>query len=36
MDEMYEITQQAKYKFWVIDEMYKTDDGWIVQNWLQN
>ena len=36
MDEMYGITQPAKYKLWVIDKIYKIDDEWIVQNWLQN
>ena len=26
MDEMYGITQPAKYKLWVIDKIYKIDD----------
>ena len=28
MDEMYEVTQQAKYRFLGIDEVYKIGDEW--------
>lgn len=30
MDEMYEIAQQAKYRFLGVGEMYKIGDGWNV------
>ena len=33
MYEMYEIAQQAKYRLLGVDEMFKTCDGWYVQNW---
>ena len=36
MDEMYEIAQEAKYRFFGIDEVCKIGGGWIVQNWPQN
>ena len=32
MDEMYEIAQQAKYRFFRVSEMYKICDGWNVWN----
>ena len=32
MDEMYEIVEQAKYRYLGIDEMYKIGDGWNVLN----
>ena len=34
MDEMYEIAQQAKYRFFGVSEMYKICDGLNVQNRL--
>ena len=36
MSEMYENTQQAKHRFFEIDEMYKINDEWNVRNLLQN
>ena len=32
MDDMYEIAQQAKCKFFVIDKVQKIGNGWNVRN----
>ena len=36
MDEMYENAQQAKHRFFEIDELYTSNDEWNVRNLLQN
>ena len=36
MDDMYKTTQQAKHRFFEIDEVYKIGDEWNVQNLQQN